>query len=295
MLLDSLEDQIALLDQQGLICYVNAAWKRFGEENGAPPNLNWIGINYLQVCTTSANRGDALADAAYQGIYKVISGQAENFYIEYPCHSPSQQRWFMMRIVPLTGSTGGPLWVISHINITQRKIAEEHLAQITLQDELTNLANRRFLDRFLHNEWQRNMRSQTPISLLMIDLDHFKDYNDTHGHPAGDQCLIKVGQALKGFSRRPTDLSARYGGEEFTLVLGETDLSVAMKEAEALREAICKLQLGSTGNLCISASIGVACTVPQQGQDENKLLRAADLALYQAKNRGRNQCVASQC
>lgn len=295
MLLDCLEDQIAVLDASGQIIYVNHSWVRFGIDNGQPHDFVWVGTNYLKACHASAICGDADARTAYEGIHRVLGGEADNFHHEYPCHSPTQQRWFLMRLVPLR-SQAEPYFVISHVDITQRKLIEEQVEALSLVDQLTGLANRRHFDRFLHDEWHRNMREQSPISLIMFDLDHFKTYNDTRGHQAGDDFLRRVGAILRHHARRPTDLAARYGGEEFVLILGNTDLGGAAIAAESARASIAGLSTElDCGDCTTSASAGVTCTIPTPGKLEGILIELADHALYRAKQSGRNLVVKSDC
>lgn len=290
LLLDSLETEIAVIDRAGNIIYVNRAWDAFGIENGLASGSFGVGTNYLQVCKTSFSRGDNLANEAMQGLSGVLEGKRASYYFEYPCHSPTVKRWFMMRINPLQGPTEN-LFVISHHNITQRKLAEDTAEHRSLHDPLTGLANRRYFDQLFSIEWRRNNRNRTPVSFVMFDLDHFKDYNDDLGHPAGDQCLIRVAKVLKAFSRRPGDLAFRYGGEEFGLFLGNTSLAQAYEIAERVREEIYGLGLfyGATKRMTVSA--GVASVVPGHDHDYGLLVREADKALYRAKELGRNQTV----
>jgi diguanylate cyclase (GGDEF)-like protein len=291
-LLDSLEDQIAVIDARGSIVYVNDAWVRFGNDNGLGAEKTWVGGNYLQVCGDSAALGDSQAGTALAGILDVLQGRRDAFYHEYPCHSPSVQRWFMMRVVPLRGHADS-LFVVSHINITQRKFAEQRLENLSLSDPLTGLANRRHFDRFLNGEWSRALRATAPVSLVMLDIDHFKAYNDELGHVAGDRCLCQCGQVLRAYARRPSDLAARYGGEEFALILGNTDQPGALREAEAIRADIEAMHLAFDDGARITASLGVASVVPRLGQVETELVDCADKALYRAKHAGRNrvECV----
>jgi len=288
LVLDSLEEQIAVIDDAGNIVYVNRAWIAFGIANGLAPASCGVGSNYLKVCNASGSRGDSLAGEAEQGLRDVLSGKRASFYFEYPCHSPTEKRWFMMRATPLQGASGN-LFVISHHNITQRKLAEEQVEYLSLHDPLTGLANRRYFNQFLGNEWRRNARNRSPVSFIMFDLDHFKDYNDEHGHLAGDQCLVKVGQALRAFSGRPGDLAVRYGGEEFGLLLGDTGLEESAKVAEAVRKEIYGLNIGYRGTRQMTISAGVASAVPDSEQAAVSLVQEADKALYRAKQMGRNQ------
>lgn len=170
------------------------------------------------------------------------------------------------------------------------------LQYLTAIDGLTQIANRRSLDSGLGTEWQRAMRKREPIGVVMIDVDHFKLFNDTYGHQAGDACLRGVAGALKDFARRPGDLAARYGGEEFVLVLTNATAQQARLVAERVRDRIVELaiphQCSSHGS--VTASFGVASTVPgAQHSEPEALLLAADQALYRAKESGRNRVVVA--
>lgn len=292
MLLDSLDEQIAVIDREGIIIYVNRAWTAFGFENGLSSDVSGAGSNYLAVCNTSGIRGDNLASEAAQGLRDVLAGKQASFYFEYPCHSPTEKRWFMMRAAPLHGDSGN-LFVISHHNITQRKLAEEQVKYLSMHDSLTGLANRRHFNQFLNNEWRRGARNRSPLSFIMFDLDHFKAYNDELGHLAGDQCLIKVAQVFQAAAGRPGDLAVRYGGEEFGLLLEDTGLNDSAKVADAARQKIYELDLFYRGTNRVTVSAGVASAIPDGEQSEIVLIREADEALYRAKQQGRNRIVCA--
>lgn len=171
--------------------------------------------------------------------------------------------------------------------------ANRELIRLSSVDVLTDIANRRQFDEFLTREWSRGIRSAAPFSMLMCDVDFFKQYNDHYGHPAGDECLKKVAKTLQGCVRRPADLTARYGGEEFAVVLPDTDLAGAVQVAEEMRRALENLALPHAGSESgfVTISIGVACTVPRRERGSaEQLVAAADTALYSAKQAGRN-CV----
>jgi len=169
------------------------------------------------------------------------------------------------------------------------------LGRLSLMDGLTGLANRRCFDKTLAYEWKRSTREKSPISLLMIDVDHFKAFNDLYGHQAGDDCLQQVASMLDETTHRTSDLVARYGGEEFVIMLPNTDHDGALKVAEAIRSAIANMEIchASGCTTTVTVSIGCETIIPQHLTDGGLLIGAADQALYQAKERGRNRVVGS--
>lgn len=173
--------------------------------------------------------------------------------------------------------------------------ANKELRRLSSMDGLTEVANRRLLDDTLDVEWRRARRNQSTLAVVMMDIDHFKLYNDHYGHLAGDECLKRVAGALLTCLRRPSDLLARYGGEEFVALLPDTEQSGAMTLAEYGRKAVQKLAMPHAASPVaevVTVSLGVAATIPQQGRKATELVEAADRALYQAKKKGRNQVVA---
>ncbi len=292
LVINSLDEQIAVIDQAGTILDVNFAWTQFGGENGLSSKYAWEGRNYLEALSAAAS-GDKLAAEAGQGILDVVSGKSASFYFEYPCHSPDEKRWFMMRVTRLKDDSRS-LFVISHQNITQRKFAEEQAEHLAMHDPLTGLANRRYFNLFLNGELRRSIRNRSAISLIELDVDYFKDYNDEFGHLVGDQCLTNVGQTLLAFSRRPSDLAARLGGDEFALILGDTDSAESHKVAEAILKAISDLRMVFGESRQVTVSVGVASVIPQEQHNEDFLLQEADKALYRAKLAGRNRVMHAQ-
>lgn len=178
--------------------------------------------------------------------------------------------------------------------------ANRELTRLSAFDGLTGIANRRTFDTALSREWRRSARVGAPLSLLVIDVDSFKQFNDAYGHQVGDECLKAVARSLAGHSRRPADLVARYGGEEFAAVLPDTCAEGATIVAESMREAIERLGIThrhSSAASIVTVSIGVATTVPSRADDHGfaDLLKCADQALYRAKEEGRNRWVMSVC
>jgi diguanylate cyclase (GGDEF)-like protein len=161
-----------------------------------------------------------------------------------------------------------------------------------LHDGLTGLANRRQFEAVLNAEFSRAMRNGSPLALVMLDVDYFKQYNDIYGHPAGDECLRKIGQVVKKAQNRPGDLSARYGGEELAVLLPETDMAGAMAVAEKIRLGISSLKITHSANPLgiVTVSAGVKAYVPiRDCSVPLDLVQAADQALYAAKSKGRNR------
>jgi len=184
---------------------------------------------------------------------------------------------------------------IEHSN-DDLKQANEKLEALSATDPLTGLANRRHFDHFLEREMQQSQREHSPLSIIMIDIDYFKPYNDNYGHLAGDEALVKVARAISASLTRPMDLAARYGGEEFVVVLPSTNIEGAMKIAERIRKAVRELQLRheytQLAEKFITISMGVSemdlvheCTV-------KTLIQRVDKTLYMAKAAGRNTCIA---
>ncbi|MBW4026146.1 MAG: diguanylate cyclase [Acidobacteria bacterium] len=183
-------------------------------------------------------------------------------------------------------------------DITTRKSSEEDLqsAYLALEalatvDGLTGIANRRRLDEVLTIEWRRSIRTRLPLSLILLDVDHFKAYNDLYGHIRGDSCLKQIAEAALDVVRRPADLVARFGGEEFAIVLPATNGQGAFELAEQLRAAVEKRALRHEGNDTgiVTVSAGCATVTPQRGSSVIQIIEAADSALYAAKRSGRNR------
>lgn len=294
-ILDSIAEQIAVIDMDGNIVFVNQSWIDFGEENAVASEIAWNQINYLHVCDASSHYGDTFASNAAKGIRKIIHEEESHFYLEYPCHSPTEQRWFLMRVTPLL-SFEKRYVVISHTNITERKQAEETILKLSQLDGLTKLHNYRAFNEYLTQEWKRCIRADQPITLAMIDIDYFKCVNDTYGHLIGDDYLCKLAQLIKRITKRPTDFCARYGGEEFVVLLPETSLESALHLIEGLMKSIHKAKIpnpNSSINPFVTLSIGLATIFPKHKTHPKILIEKADKHLYHAKESGRNKIIHS--
>ncbi|MCF7531131.1 response regulator [Pseudomonas petrae] len=180
------------------------------------------------------------------------------------------------------------------LRVSQQQLLDTNLVlqRLMNSDGLTGLSNRRHFDEYLELEWRRSTREQTQISLLMIDVDYFKAYNDAFGHLEGDEALRQVAKAIRANSSRPSDLPARYGGEEFALVLPNTSPGGARLLAEKLRQTIASMNIphiAPSQGSSLTVSIGLATVVPQVGSHSRQLIQSADQGLYAAKHNGRNR------
>jgi diguanylate cyclase (GGDEF)-like protein len=174
---------------------------------------------------------------------------------------------------------------------------ERALEYLVRLDSLTGIPNRRLFEEELAKEWARAKRDHAPLSLIMVDIDHFKEYNDHYGHPAGDLCLVDVAQAMHHALSRPGDVVARIGGEEFAFLLPQTDLSGAIAVAEQIRERILALNLPHAASAVasqVTLSFGVSSSELASVSSPAELIRASDIALYEAKRCGRNQITATR-
>lgn len=220
-----------------------------------------------------ASAADAATDSRMQQAVHVV-----------PLAIPDVQRHCMVQIGDVSMAVA-----------RERKLREMalELESQTLVDGLTGIANRRRFDLHLEDEFRRAKRSNAPLSLIMIDVDYFKNYNDNYGHLRGDECLVRIAEALNSTLHRSRDLVARYGGEEFTVILPDTDADGALQMAESMRAAIEALALEhahAASAAQVTVSLGVSTLIPEHAGNTGALIHAADRALYQAKRSGRN-CV----
>ncbi len=211
--------------------------------------------------------------------------------------------YYILNTTPLTTIIGTIAIMSQFKDISLRKVAEQKLeeANRTLSrmarlDGLTKIANRRHFDDTLEKEWLRLARSERELSLILIDIDYFKKYNDQYGHQAGDECLIRVAQALQDAILRPGDLAARYGGEEFVLLLPEIGMPGTLHVGKRAARKIAELEIihaMSDVSPHVSLSMGAATLVPSPQNTPAMLIEAADKALYRAKGQGRNRLIAA--
>lgn len=205
----------------------------------------------------------------------------------------SKRLYLAINAGPIFDEEGRLIAVVETLrDMTEQKKAEEALQSLAHKDGLTNLANRRSFDVSLEADLLHAQAAQTPLSLLLCDVDHFKLYNDTYGHQKGDECLKAVASAIGKQAGRPTDLAARYGGEEFAIILPGSDAEGAMRVAERIRAAVYDLNEPHETSQTIdrvTISVGVVSVTPDDETSPKKLVELSDQGLYAAKEKGRNQ------
>ena len=232
--------------------------------------------------------------ATYSEPGKIHKGlRAENW-----CTMPeaSTRLYLAINAGPIYDENGALMAVVETLrDMTDQKQAEDALKNLAHKDGLTGIANRRAFDLSLASNIQLAEQGQTPLFLILGDIDHFKPYNDIYGHQGGDDCLVAIAKAIERQAGRPTDMAARYGGEEFAVILPGIDLEGAIKVAERIREIIFNLNIphkGSETSDRVTMSMGVAGLIPDNNVDAKRMIQMADKALYEAKESGRNRVVA---
>lgn len=282
---DALSSHIAVLNQQGHILQTNAAWQDFAKAQGFANPYGLPGARYFEVLEFLIGREHgAMLLAASQGIAAVIAGDLPSFQLEYSCQTFEEKRWFIMRVTPVLDEQGRV--VVSHEDVTRLKAAELANLMLANVDFLTSaLSRRHFLD-VAEQEFSRSHRYNMPLMLMMLDLDHFKQINDQHGHDAGDAVLREFVQTVRAVLRE-SDVIGRLGGEEFAVLLPNTAREGGQALAERVVELVRESPVVVAGHpIHYTVSIGVSCL----GRELSfaALLKRADTALYRAKSQGRD-------
>ncbi|MDX1694697.1 MAG: diguanylate cyclase [Ketobacteraceae bacterium] len=173
--------------------------------------------------------------------------------------------------------------------------ANRELALLSQTDKLTGLKNRHYFNQYFAGEFRRSIREQTPVGLIIMDIDHFKAVNDTYGHVTGDTCLQQVAEVIKRHMQRPGDCAVRFGGEEFVVVLDNTDITGTLSVAEAIHQDIMRQPMATKDAILrVTASFGVTATIPQENETPEEMIKEADNLLYRAKRNGRNKIECSR-
>ncbi|WP_069261767.1 sensor domain-containing diguanylate cyclase [Paraburkholderia nodosa] len=274
-----------------------------------PPSMRGAGWSYADLPNfaffSRRDAGTYTSHSAIDGVERIYTfahvGNSPFIVVVAPAVGDVLAGWRRRSYIALVMTTvfGGAWVAVSWMlafALRDKVVAEGKLVRLAVTDPLTGLANRRALDSRLAEEWHHAVRERTPLSVLFFDIDHFKLFNDTYGHAAGDEVLVFVAGRIAAGSRRATDLAARFGGEEFAVVLPGTALDAATRMAEKIRKRIesDNLTLSGTHHGCVTVSAGCASCNPPEGGSGAKLLAAADRLLYEAKEAGRNQVRSQQ-
>lgn len=272
------------LDREGKVVFLNGYGEEFLKQDeemvrGKKWFSNFVPLRYQQQAEQWFAAALQTKQIKNNLEIPVLTGSGEEKVISWHCDFWEDEKGEISMVI----ATG--------IDISERKAVEEKLEMLSYVDGLTGIANRRYFDQRLEEEWRRAFRYKQWLAVLMCDIDYFKLYNDTYGHLKGDECLQEVARTLKMILKRPGDVVARYGGEEFGVILPATHLPGAQLVGERLRQGVEALSLfHSQAPLgVVTISVGVAAVVPAAGISQHALLKAADTALYAAKAKGRNR------
>ena len=280
-LLDAMESSTCAVNGAGTIIAVNKAWRDFTALNGGDPARCGVGVSYFDVCAADHGPDSVYASKVVADLERLLAGKITRFEVDYPCHSPHEERWVSVRANALPESGA----VLSHVDMSTMKRAEQALAHLTMHDALTNLPNRQLLTDRVAQALATTERNDRKVAVAFLDIDQFKRINDSLGHSAGDELLRAVAGRLHKHTR-PGDTVARFSGDEFVVVWPSID---APEEAQLLADRMMGAMAApfvlTAGTVTVTASVGIAIgKAPQQVDD---LLLDADAAMYYAKNHGR--------
>lgn len=281
-ILDSLSEHIAILDRTGEIITTNEAWNKFAASNSVTP-LDRVGPgqNYLEVCEASAGMDKRLARVARK-IKSVLDGTRGKFSVEYPCHSKNDKSWFLLSVTPLKtdGKISGA--VVSHLDITRRKLAETETRRLAVTDPMTGILNRNAGMNFIQSQLKKCRKHKNPMTLCYIDLDNLKYVNDNFGHKEGDRVIISVVRIIKR-ALRETDVMCRMGGDEILLILPDTTIEECTTVIDRINNMIENKNLKSSKPYGIEFSHGLAEYNPHNKFTAEELVDAADKNMYKMK------------
>jgi two-component system cell cycle response regulator len=285
---DSLPDSFCVIDAQNYkILMANKACRQDKSPEG------------LTCHVFTHNNEKPCKDAEHPCPLEVVKRTKQAYVVEHVHLNPrGESRNYSVHGYPILDSIGNVVQMIEYsVDITDRKKAEDLLRFLSTTDGLTGISNRRTFDKFLEEQLRHSVRAQHLISVMMVDVDFFKKYNDAYGHLTGDECLKSIASVLKSFARRPGDIAARFGGEEFIVVLSMINSEQAVSIAEKIRMAVESLKIPheqSTIGDFVTISIGVVTAIPTNKSNTIDFLKCADEALYKAKDEGRNRVVVKK-
>jgi diguanylate cyclase (GGDEF)-like protein len=283
---NTLPEHICIINKAGDVQFVNQSLIDFEKNNSSLISTDWYKTNYYNMLKESSVFSNNDISHLLSGIKAVANSEISTFTFEYPCHSADTQRWFLLNCLPFNYNQN-LYTLLQHVNITKTKQADIN----SNIDALTGVGNRRAFNEFFENEWLRCARTGFPVSIMIIDIDDFKLFNDTYGHVKGDWCLKIISNELKKLVHRPTDMFCRYGGEEFIYVLGNTTSKQAEDICSKVHQALKELNINHKAvkeRPYVTVSIGLACIHPKNLTDKSNLIEYADKYLYDAKAEGKN-------
>ncbi len=265
---------------EALLGWTQQSWETVNEwaERMHPDDQHWV----VDFCVTQSKAGND-----HEADYRALTKDGKYVWIRDVVHVVRDQQGEVEALI-------GFMFDITERKETEQKLLDlqKELEELSFKDGLTGVPNRRMLDKVIDEEWVTARRHQQPLSLLVIDIDFFKQYNDCYGHIQGDDCLKQVAQTLSTAATRSRDFFARFGGEEFVMLLPETDASAALLIAERCQQLITQLQIShqdSEVSDMLTISIGIGTTVPEQTDQIVDFIECVDQALYRAKESGRNR------
>lgn len=268
---------------EALLGWAPSSWENVGDwaSRMHPEDRDWV----VDFCVAQSQAG-----VDHEADYRALTRDGHYVWIRDVVH-------VVRRPDGTVDSLIGFMFDISERKRTEQQLVslQKEMEELSFRDGLTGVANRRRFDAVIEIEWSNARRNRQPLSLLMIDIDYFKQYNDRYGHLEGDACLKRVARVLGSAATRARDLLARFGGEEFVLVLPETDQAAARKLAERCRELILAEQIphaSSPLGPALTISVGVGSAIPGHDDELRAFIDMVDKRLYQAKQRGRNRIVA---
>lgn len=269
---------------EDLLGWAPSSWVSVNDwaERMHPDDQKWV----VDFCVSQSKSG-----TDHEADYRALTKDGNYVWIRDVVHVARDENGEVEALI-------GFMFDISERKETEQKLLDlqKELEELSFKDGLTGVSNRRMLDSVLEQEWVRARREQQPLSLLLIDIDFFKQFNDFYGHMQGDDCLIKVAQVLSEAATRSRDFFARFGGEEFVMVLPETDAEAAQKIAQRCQQFIFKQQIPhaeSAVSQILTISIGSGTLIPSHKDELRDFIDRIDRALYQAKQAGRNRIQAA--
>lgn len=269
---------------EDLLGWAPSSWVSVNDwaERMHPDDQKWV----VDFCVSQSKSG-----TDHEADYRALTKDGNYVWIRDVVHVARDENGEVEALI-------GFMFDISERKETEQKLLDlqKELEELSFKDGLTGVSNRRMLDSVLEQEWVRARREQQPLSLLLIDIDFFKQFNDFYGHMQGDDCLIKVAQVLSEAATRSRDFFARFGGEEFVMVLPETDAEAAQKIAQRCQQFIFKQQIPhaeSAVSQILTISVGSGTIIPSHKDELRDFVDRIDRALYQAKQAGRNRIQAA--